>query len=119
MSEYEVVIAQGIKNLAYAEPEAIAAKLRALSANARVWNEDNPGLDASGFADELLGRGRKIRRRVVVLHPHTLRAQYEIDTGGATPGLRGRHAQLSTLLVEAEATCRSVGAQFSVVGAAQ
>lgn len=119
VSEYEVVIAQAIKNLAYAEPEAIAAKLRALSANARVWNEEDPGLDASGFADELLRRGRKIRRRVVVLHPHTLRGQYEIDTGGATPSLRGRHAQLSTLLLEAEATCRSVGAQFSVIGADQ
>ncbi|PZF29234.1 hypothetical protein DEJ05_02605 [Curtobacterium sp. MCLR17_045] len=119
VSEYEVVIAQAIKNLAYAEPEAIAAKLRALSANARVWNEDNPGLDASGFADELLGRRRKIRRRVVVLHPHTLRGKYEIDAGGATSSLRGRHAQLSTLLLEAEATCRSVGAQFSVIGADQ
>lgn len=119
VSEYEVVVAQAIKNLAYAEPEAIATKLRVLSTTARVWEAGVPGLDASHFADELLGRGSKIRRRVVVLQPHTLKARYEIAIGGAAPSLRGRHAQLSTLLLEAEATCRSVGAQFSVIGAAQ
>lgn len=119
VSEYEVVVAQAIKNLAYAEPEAIPAKLRALSTTARVWDEGDSGLNASHFAGELLARGRKIRRRVAVLHPHTLKARYEINIGGATPSLRGRHAQLSTLLLEAEATCRSVGAQFSVIGAAQ
>lgn len=119
VSEYEVVIAQAIKNLAYAEPDAVAAKLRALSASARVWVDGFPGSNASDFAGELLGRGRKIRRRIVVLHPHTIKGRYEIDTDGVTPTLRGRHAQLSTLLLEAEATCRSVGAQFSVIGTDQ
>ena len=117
VSEYEVVIAQAVKNLAYAEPDAIVAKLRALSARARVWVNNVPGSNASVFANELLRRGTKVRRRVVVLHPHTLKARYEIDTRLATPTLRARHAQLSTLLLEAEATCRSVGAQFSVIGA--
>ncbi|WP_078714805.1 hypothetical protein [Agreia bicolorata] len=118
-SAYEVVIAQAIKNLAYVESDAIAAKLLALSATARVWVDGVSGSDASGFASQLLSRGRKMRRRVVVLHPHTVRGQYETDTEAATPTAKGRHAQLSTLLLEAEATCRSVGAQFSVIGAAR
>jgi len=119
VSEYEVVIAQAIKNIAYTEPDRIAAKLRALSSTAPVWVEGILNSNASEFADELLNRGRRIRRRVVVLHPYTLKSRYEIDTGDATASLRGRHAQLSTLLLEAEAACRSVGAQFSVIGAAR
>lgn len=50
VSEYEVVIAQAIKNLAYAQPKASAAKLRALSAKARVWVDGVPGSIASDFA---------------------------------------------------------------------
>lgn len=117
VTAYEVVVAQAVKNLAYSEPDTVAEKLRTLSATARVWKDGVPDSDASGFADELLSRGQKVRRRIVVLNPQTVKAQYEIDTAAASPSLRARHAQLSTLLLEAEAACRSVGAQFSVFSA--
>ncbi len=118
VSEYEVVVAQATKNLAFASPAAIAVKLRALSANARVWVDGAAAESASHLADELDARGPKVRLRVVVLQPHTRQQAYEIDVASATPTIKVRHAQLSVLLLEAEAACRSVGASFSVIASA-
>ncbi|WP_315915599.1 hypothetical protein [Arthrobacter sp. lap29] len=114
VSEYEVVVAQAVKNLAYASTETIVEKLRNLSKNARVWVNGNRQDGASYFADQLKDRGHKVRLRIVVLQPHTLKIRYEIDPKAATASLKARHAQLSTLLLEAEAACRSIGATFNV-----
>lgn len=115
VGEYEIVVSQAVKNLAYASPAAIAGKLRDLSGKARVWVNGDRQEGASYFADQLEDRGRNMRLRIVVLQPHTLKSRYEIDPSKAPASLKGRHAQLSTLLLEAEAACRSIGATFSVV----
>lgn len=117
VSDYEVVVAQAIKNLAYASPTFVVEKLRTLSGTAKGWLDGVKGQNSSQFADDLSSRGHKVRLRVVVIQPQTLRSKYESDLNGASASLKNRHAQLSALLLEAEATCRNVGASFSIVAA--
>lgn len=114
VTEHEIVVAQAVKNLAYASPGVIVDKVKKLSRKARVWVDGVQQEKASYFADELSKRGHKVRLRIAVIQPHTVRGRYEIDPSTATAALKVRHAQLSTLLLEAESACRSVGATFSV-----
>jgi len=115
VSEYEVVVAQATKNLTFASPLTIAQKLRTFSGSSPVWIDGQLAGDPSYFAEQLQARGAKIRLRVVVLQPHTRREVYDIDPEAASATIQLRHRQLSTLLLEAEAACRSVGASFSVI----
>lgn len=118
VSEYELVVAQAVKNLTYASATSISQKLLHLSGNARVWDDGTRRGSAADFARQLTSGGQKVRLRVVILQPHALKSSYKIDVNSATPSLKGRHAQLSTLLLEAEAMCRNVGATFSVFASA-
>lgn len=116
VSNYEVVVGQAVKNLAYASPSSIVEKFNKYSKNAKVWTDGMLAGDAKKFAKELESRRDSVQLRIVVVQPQTLKQTYFPVSQKMTGIQQARHAQLSALLLQAEASCRNVGAVFSVVG---
>jgi len=120
VTAYEVVSAQAIKNLRHFELDnfidQIASRddthFRYRIKRNGIPPADNP--EAGRFKDEFIGQlraiGGNIGRDVVVLQPHN--RQSTIEGRNANSNAR---CQLHTLLLSAEASCRSLGADFQVI----
>ena len=114
VGEYELVIAQAIKNLMHADLSSIETKLRRIDSHTHVWTNGVRGSTPSNFADELSRVQHKVQLRIVVIQPHALEHAY----ARASLGKGVRVKQLNTLLLEAQATCRNVGAGFAIYASA-
>ncbi|WP_124035176.1 hypothetical protein [Kocuria tytonicola] len=122
VTQYEEVAGQAVKNLKHASPKSIIDKLKTLSSGALHWVSGTingaPTLSArkggKAFADELKRRGDKVRLRVVIVQPRLEKKEYQATLQQSSASITNRVHQLGTLLLETEAACRSVGAEFLV-----
>ena len=111
---HDIVVNQAIKNLRYCDRKNLvnALETRVSAAKAKqCWRDDKP-IDALEFINEIKNtpENNKLRTRVVVIQPHTIRQKYESSVDSNVK------KQLNTILVSAESAIRSSGADFYVIG---
>jgi hypothetical protein len=119
LTDFEQVVAQAVKNIRWLEIVDLAGEFALPATNVRdlVWRS-GPQFPPSAnrrklFSDELKALGTNYRRRVVVVQPALSAASWKSENSKPKPYA----AQLlSSLLSTAEAQCRSIGAEFVVVG---
>lgn len=119
---YETVCAQAEKNVRHLDRTLASEAMLSGDISAELtllaWKE---GVQASreDFLTRLDALGSNFRRRVVVLQPHVRRDLVaEVRAGGSTHPQLSRLRRLDSLLHSAAASCRSVGAEFLVIGSA-
>lgn len=120
VSAYEVVTAQAIKNLRHFEFDNFIDQITSeddAHFRYRIKRNGTPPADnteAGRFKDEFIAQlrtvGMNIEREVIVLQPHN--KQSFIVGGNVNNNAR---SQLNTLLLSAETSCRSLGADFYVI----
>jgi hypothetical protein len=117
VSAYEVVTAQAIKNLRHIDQELLADNfVQQLDKRIKkaVWHNGK-----TATRDAMLAALKKIRanylRRVIVFQPQVTKSALDkARTSRAAVQLRAK--QLDTLLLTAQASCQSLGAEFYVIG---
>jgi hypothetical protein len=111
---HDIVVNQAIKNLRYCDRKNLvnALETRVSAAKSKqCWRNDKP-INALEFIKEIKNtpENNKLRTRVVVIQPHTIRQKYESSVDSNVK------KQLNTILVSAESAIRSSGADFYVIG---
>lgn len=122
-SDYEVVVGQAVKNLRMLDRINLAERLKegnAKSVAAATWKDGIKQPDRSGLIQAVRELGANYSRKVVILQPRVTAAEYqrardEQDEKKQTSRVR-RMQQLDALLIEAESSCRDLGAEFIVIG---
>ena len=116
VSAYEIVVSQAVKNLRHLDPEIMAGrfldKIDGRIADA-VWH-DGSLVRREEMLAAVRRAGFRFHRRVIVLQPHARKTLVTAPQGRADRSAT-RAAQLHTLLLAAQANCRSLGAEFSVI----
>jgi hypothetical protein len=118
VTPFEIVVSQAVKNLRHTDPfpaaDEFLNRLGRQIQNA-VWHNGVPAA-RQAMLNAIQAHGANLRRRVVIVQPHTRRQAFE-QALVAAPGSRERHVvrQLSTLLLGAQQNCSGVGAEFVVV----
>lgn len=120
VSAYEVVTAQAIKNLRHFEIENLISQFneeddahfryRIKHNGVSPRNDQEAGQFRDDLITELRSVGANIKKEVVIIQPHN--KQSTIVGGTANHNAR---CQLNTLLLSAETTCKSLGADFHVI----
>jgi len=112
---YEVVVSQAIKNLMYIDKNSLAETID-IAPNLHVENlvwENGQTSNRQAFKD-FLTTIQEYKKRVVILQPHVTKTKF---TGTlSTDEAKHRHNQLSALLLSAQNTIQSLGAEFVVIG---
>ncbi len=125
-SDYEVVVGQAIKNLRLLDRVDLADRLEAGEGRdekvlAAVWHNGRRS-KRSAMAAAIRAAGADYGRSVVVVQPRVTAGEYdavhEFRARGVDNSRVRRMQQLDTLLLEAEAACRHLGADFQGVGQA-
>ncbi|MEN3258230.1 hypothetical protein AAH678_05385 [Sodalis endosymbiont of Spalangia cameroni] len=111
---HDIVINQAIKNLRYINRKILAAELRERAKKVEIkycWKDDKIS-DHNSFIDAIASfeRESRIRFRVIIVQPHTMKSYY---TQNAQSAIR---KQLDVLLVSAEAAIKASGAEFYIIG---
>ncbi|MEM0673830.1 hypothetical protein AAHA48_11685 [Dickeya oryzae] len=111
---HDIVLNQAIKNLRYISRKKLVTALKERSENAvkkYCWNGNNVS-DHSSFLDaiESIERNSKIKFRVIIIQPHTMKSYYN---NSVQSNIR---KQLDVLLVSAESAIRASGAEFYIIG---
>ena len=116
VSAYEVVTAQAIKNLRHVDQELLAGNfVERLNKRIRdaVWYNGEPTAREK-MLNALKGITANYVRRVIVVQPRVSQSVLEkARNGKGAAQLRAR--QLDTLLLAAQASCQSLGAEFAVI----
>lgn len=118
VSPYELVVSQAVKNVRHADPilaaDEFMNRLGRQIQNA-VWY-DGMLCPRQEMLTAIGAHGANLGRRVVIVQPHARRQAYEESLAANTTS-RARHIgrQLSALLLGAQQSCMSVGAEFRVV----
>jgi hypothetical protein len=111
VAPFEVVTSQAIKNLRYLDSEnLVAALLAQLDRKIAIHTWHNGKRSTRTAFINALKKSTVLVPRVVVLQPHLMMSHLASKALSAQSGL------LHTLLLSAEAGCRSLGAEFSVIG---
>lgn len=112
---YEIVVSQAIKNLMYIDKNSLAETID-IAPNLHVENlvwENGQTSNRQAFKD-FLTTIQEYKKRVVILQPHVTKTKF---TGTlSTDEAKHRHNQLSALLLSAQNTIQSLGAEFVVIG---
>ncbi|NPE50419.1 hypothetical protein E0I03_04320 [Dickeya dadantii] len=111
---HDIVLNQAIKNLRYISRKKLVTDLKERAENAVTkycWN-DNKVSDHNSFLDaiESLEGNSKIKFRVVIVQPHTMKSYYNRNIQSNI------RKQLDILLVSAESAIRASGAEFYIIG---
>jgi len=112
---YEVVVSQALKNIRYVDKNSISETID-VAPNTHVYNlvwyngQQSSRQDFKDFLDRL----PQYKKRVVVLQPHVLQNKYTVLN--PTPTTKNRLNQLNALLLSAQNTVQSLGAEFIVIG---
>lgn len=112
---YEVVISQALKNLRYVDKNSISETID-ISPNANVANlvwyngQQSSRQDFKNF----LNTRPQYKKRVVILQPHVRQNNY--NNAPPTATTKNRLNQLNALLLSAQNTIQSLGAEFIVIG---
>lgn len=111
---HDIVLNQAIKNLRYISRKKLINDLRERAENAAkkfCWN-NNKTSDHTAFlnAIQALEKDSKIKLRVIVVQPHTMRSYYDRNFQSNI------RKQLNTLLVSAESAIKASGAEFHIIG---
>lgn len=120
-SAFEVVVSQALKNLRSLERRNLHEVLEQGQANNTkryCWKNGVPVADRTGMLKSLSALGANYEREVLIVQPSARKSEYQkvLDPKVTPkPGWFFRRAQLSTLLLEAEASCASTGARFRVI----
>jgi hypothetical protein len=115
---YEVVVSQAIKNLRHLDRFYLAEGLRlGLERNIGrlVWYNGQI-TRRTAMLDALERVGASHRRQIVILQPHTRPDTLESIRRTPSHPQQLRLRQLDTLLLGTEASCRNLGATFTVIG---
>lgn len=112
---YEVVVSQAIKNLMYQDKNSLADTIDVapnLHVENLVW--ENGRTSSRQAIKDFLNTIQEYKKRVVILQPHVTKTKF---TGTlSTDEAKHRHNQLSALLLSAQNTIQSLGAEFVVIG---
>jgi hypothetical protein len=120
VAPYEVVVSQAVKNARHLDSQLMAAEFTqrlATQVQAAVWRDAGvPGARLEMLA-AIHACGANLARRVVIVQPQTRRLAHSNGLT-ATEGSKERHLvrQLNGLLLGAQQTCGSLGAEFVVIG---
>lgn len=111
---HDIVLNQAIKNLRYISRKKLTNDLRERADNAATkfcWN-NNKTSDHTAFlnAIEALEKDSKIKFRVIIVQPHTMRSYYDRNVQSNI------RKQLDVLLVSAESAIKASGAEFYIIG---
>ncbi|KAA5923580.1 MULTISPECIES: hypothetical protein [Pantoea] len=111
---HDIVLNQAIKNLRYISRKNLTTDLRERAENAIAkycWN-NNVISDHGSFitAIEALEKNSKIKFRVIIVQPHTMKSYYDKNVQSNI------RKQLDVLLVSAESAIRASGAEFYIIG---
>lgn len=120
-SDYEVVVGQAVKNLRHLDRLNLADGLEGGAGKTvavATW-ADGARRTRTDMANAVRGVGDHYQRRLIVMQPRVTQTELGLardaiaagDAGGRAARLR----QLDTLLLEAEASARDLGARFEVV----
>lgn len=111
---HDVVLNQAVKNLRYSTRKTLIEdlKTRHKSANFKgCWFNGKPANAEDFFRTiESLKENKNIKNRVIVVQPHTQKSKYMSSKGNKI------RTQLDVLLVSAENSIRSSGAEFHIIG---
>lgn len=118
VSDYEVVVGQAVKNLRFLDLQKTLADFTT-ALNSKLmnasWNAGAASTRANMIA-AMNGVGPPPRRRVVIVQPRVCRSALTAARAAAPTTRQHMIArQLDTLLLAAQANCRNLGAEFSVV----
>ena len=112
---HDVVLSQAVKNLRYANRKNLVHDLKERannSLNKKCWHDNKP-TTPDMFLDHLSSLSTamsKIKTRVIVIQPHTLKSFYENNPSGNIK------KQLDVLLVSTDNAIKSSGAEFCIIG---
>lgn len=121
VASYEVVTGQAVKNARFLDRLHLDVGLRAgldKQIGKLVWFDGQPSTREE-MLDAIAEIGASYLRRVVILQPHVRKSRLdevrEALRGGEEHSEEGRIRQLDTLLLSAQASCRSIGAELWVL----
>lgn len=117
VAPFEVVCNQAVKNLRYLDAgnlrTRLAARISSLN-EAWVWNQ-GAASDRNSFLEMMSQLNPQYNRRVFIVQPHLREEFVGVGLDGATNASRLLQ-QLTTTLNAADASCRSLGAELTVIG---
>lgn len=112
---HDIVLSQAVKNLRYSNRKNLIQDLTeraSTSQNKMCWQENKP-IQPSDFIRKLSSLNtnpNKLKTRVIVIQPHTIKSYYT--------QLQGNNIkrQLDVLLVSSDNAIKSSGAEFHIIG---
>jgi len=117
-SAYEVVTGQAVKNIRYLENQILADKLKAglkSTIGNVVWHNDVLQPDREQMIAEILAIGSNIKKTVTILQPHLTKYRHDQARKKMASSDGKRLSQIDSLLLGAQASVRSAGAEFKVI----
>jgi hypothetical protein len=118
LPHFETVVGQAIKNLRYLDRAILASGMRkgvgSFIGNF-VWR-NRAASTRNAMLAALNAVGANYRRRVVIVLPSLTNAEMNTPVAAMNPQRALRFRQVNTLLTASEVTCRSMGAEFVVIG---
>jgi hypothetical protein len=118
LPHFETVLGQAIKNLRHLERAVLERGLRrgiGSAIDTMVWR-NRTASNRNAMLAALHAVGANYRRRVVIVHPSLTNAEMSTAVSAMTSQRALRFRQVNTLLTASEVSCRSVGAEFVVIG---
>lgn len=112
---HDVVLSQAVKNLRYANRKNLVHDLKERANNSgqkKCWHNNKP-ITSDIFLNHLSTLSttiKKIKTRVIVVQPHTIKSFYENNPSGNIK------KQLDVLLVSTDNAVKSSGAEFCIIG---
>lgn len=112
---HDIVLSQAVKNLRYANRKNLINDLteRAQkSEHKKCWHDNNPSSPEEfiNHLKKITSNPNKIKTRVIVIQPHTMKSFYEKNTNSNIK------KQLDVLLVSTDNAIKSSGAEFYIIG---
>lgn len=121
VSDYEIVVSQGVKNIRHLTPKILADMLEA-GANKDIaratWLDGTRQTDRSGMIAELRKLLPTTRRTLLILQPRLTESEHDhCRQGKKSSGRELRFKQLNALMLSARVATMAVGAEFQAIAA--
>ena len=119
VSDYELVVSQGVKNIRHLDRDKLADVMERGSSkdiSRAVWHDGVRQPNRNGMIDALRKLPRSATRKLLILQPRLTRKEYDICIGkGAAKSRVQRFRQLNALMLAARISVLGVGAEFEAV----
>ena len=119
VSDYELVVSQGVKNIRHLDRDKLAEVMERGSGkdiSRAVWHDGVRQPNRNGMIDALRKLPRSATRKLLILLPRLTRKEYDICIGkGAAKSRVQRFRQLNALMLAARISVLGVGAEFEAV----